>query len=711
MKVVPVTSQVRRDETGDVAVIIYHYDRGHRPRHPSEWAECTALRGKTVPLNNLAYRLRGSSPWRRLTVVAALLTAAVILAFVFTQISSGEQRLASWWPAAGFAAGAAIIAKRRELPLVLAVVLVSTGLASLLAHRPVVVAVAGAVGITAQCWLVRRFAVDREDRPRLFTLGDAARLTVGIALGGVVIGATVFAARLTTSSVDTAFTGAFQVAAGTTSAIVLIVPFFVISRRRRSTQNVRVVALSCSVTTAAAVLAFWPSQEQAFAFLPLPFLAWASLSLTMPAALVQVIIVNAIALTSTGVDGGPFSAVNGPISAVAMIEIYVIASTAMCVFIAAVRNERDSNAEQHAASTALMRQGFARAGTGYLVLRDTEHDTFGILDVNDTALALMPESFRGNGGQHLLIEGSHLHRLCLEALGSHTKVDRSWTDAAPLSVVAEELPDTTNDRVLLVTVMDLSAVEAARRAANEQLRQERETSERLRQTNEKHDLFVASVTHELRTPLTSIVGYTEEALEAAIDDEQRGYLKVVQRNADRLFTLVQDVLNTTHPHSSRETHAKLNLNKIIEDTVDDLQHEATSRGVTLTASAPLEMRTRGSELEIRRGLVNLVANAVKFTPSGGYVMISVSSSDDSFIIDVSDSGPGMNDVELAQAFDRFYRSNDAVAQGIPGTGLGLGIARDVIEANGGTLTLHHNSPHGLTARMQLPRLDGAPLPA
>lgn len=632
-----------------------------------------------------------------------LLTVSVILAFIFTQISSGEQRLASWWPPAGFAAAAAIIAKRRELSLVLTVVLVSTGLASVLAHRPVLVAVAGAVGITAQCWLIRRFAVDAQDRPRLFTVSDAARLTFGIVLGGAAIAGAVFTARLTNSNVDVALSGALQVAAGTTSAIVLIVPFFVISRRRRTTERVRVVVLSYAATTAAALLAFWPSQEQAFSFLPLPFLAWAAFSLSMSTVLVQVVIVNAVALASTGMGGGPFSAVEGPISIVAMIEIYVIANTAMCVFIAAVRNERDSNAEHLAASTALMGQAFARAGTGYVVLRDTEHETFGVLDVNATAIELMPTSFRRHNGHHLIVEGAYLHRMCLEVLRSQEKVERTWDDAAPLSVVAEELPDTANDRVILVTIMNLSAVQAARRAADEQLRQERETSERLRQLNEKHDLFVASVTHELRTPLTSIIGYTEEALDVAVDDDQRGYLTVVQRNADRLFTLVQDVLTATHPRSPKQTHAELDLAKIIEDTVDDLNHEATSRGVTLAASGPAGLSTRGSESELRRGLANLVANAVKFTPSGGQVEIVLSLSQDTVIVDVSDSGPGMNDEELARAFDRFYRSSSAVAQGIPGTGLGLGIARDAIEANSGKLTLLNNSPQGLTARVQLPR--------
>jgi signal transduction histidine kinase len=145
---------------------------------------------------------------------------------------------------------------------------------------------------------------------------------------------------------------------------------------------------------------------------------------------------------------------------------------------------------------------------------------------------------------------------------------------------------------------------------------------------------------------------------------------------------------------------RVDLLDLAEDVVGHLAVLAEEKGQTLSIDGTGKPAAIGDRVVLRQALVNLVDNAIKFTPAGGEVHIQVAELNGRVVVDVTDSGPGIPDEVKPRIFDRFYRG-DKVAES--GTGLGLSIAKGAVEANGGDLTLDQSGPGGTRFRISLPR--------
>ncbi|ANH38223.1 Sensor protein DivL [Nocardioides dokdonensis FR1436] len=240
----------------------------------------------------------------------------------------------------------------------------------------------------------------------------------------------------------------------------------------------------------------------------------------------------------------------------------------------------------------------------------------------------------------------------------------------------------------------------------------RDISERLRleaEADRLRDELLATISHELRTPLTSIIGYTEllEDLERdAMSPLGRDMLAKVRRNAGRELRLVDDLL-TLAVDNLGHMHLRLgdvDLLVLVGEVVEDRRHEARRLGLVITVHGDADTlrAVRGDRHRLTQALDNLVANAVKFTATGGRVDVHVSGLADSTVVTVTDTGAGISSAEQKRVFERLYRGRDASHQAVPGTGLGLALTKGIVEAHQGSVTLRSELGVGTTVTVQLP---------
>jgi two-component system, sensor histidine kinase and response regulator len=236
---------------------------------------------------------------------------------------------------------------------------------------------------------------------------------------------------------------------------------------------------------------------------------------------------------------------------------------------------------------------------------------------------------------------------------------------------------------------------------------EREQNERLRELDRLKDEFVALVSHELRTPLTSIRGYLELVLDGEggeLTEEQRQFLGVVERNADRLLALVGDLLFLAQIEAGKLSleFGAVDLGAVASESVDAARPLADEKEITLSLAVGPVPLLAGDAARIGQLVDNLVSNALKFTPEGGRVDVRAQARNSSAVIEVRDSGIGIPAEEQERLFERFFRSSNATERQIQGTGLGLAISKAIVEAHGGEIAVSSELGVGTTFRVSLP---------
>jgi signal transduction histidine kinase len=252
----------------------------------------------------------------------------------------------------------------------------------------------------------------------------------------------------------------------------------------------------------------------------------------------------------------------------------------------------------------------------------------------------------------------------------------------------------------------LRALEAIRLRERQARSLAEEANERLVEADRLKDEFVALISHDLRTPLTSIIGYIELALDdhgPELDEDRRSYLEVVSRSSERLLRIVDDLLFVARLQAGNLTVARtrLDLCSVAAQSVEEARPRAEAKQLALSflSSGPVFVDAdRGRIFQL---LDNLISNAMKFTPEGGRVDVRVAATGEGAVLEVSDTGVGLG-ADTERVFDRFFRTSSAEARQVPGTGLGLFIARAIVEAHRGRITAANGEPGGATFRIELP---------
>ena len=218
------------------------------------------------------------------------------------------------------------------------------------------------------------------------------------------------------------------------------------------------------------------------------------------------------------------------------------------------------------------------------------------------------------------------------------------------------------------------------------------------------DAFVGSVSHDFRTPLASIVGYLELILdEPDVPDGIRDHLQVIERNTDRLQTLVSDLLKeASRQQGTVKLERELNdVGAVCADVVERCQRAANDAGVTLGIEVSGAVTAVIDRRRIGQAVDNLVSNALRFCPPGGTVAVRVVGDRDSVRIAVQDSGVAVPPEEMEALASRFYRST-GVGEQFPGVGLGIAVTKSIIEAHHGSLAFSTSPGPGTTVTVTLP---------
>jgi two-component system phosphate regulon sensor histidine kinase PhoR len=211
--------------------------------------------------------------------------------------------------------------------------------------------------------------------------------------------------------------------------------------------------------------------------------------------------------------------------------------------------------------------------------------------------------------------------------------------------------------------------------------------------------FVANVSHELKTPLTAIRSFVETLLGGAIDDKERNveFLQKIEKHAVNLSQLIDDILEISRLESKTEIGPfdTVSLNRIVLRVIDIVTEKAKKKQIQIKFASPgREPMIMGIEDHLYRAVLNLLDNAVNYTPEGGMVTITCEIEGNNLLLKVADTGIGIPTEHLPRIFERFYRVDKARSRDLGGTGLGLAIVKHVMTLHHGTVSVESEEGKG-----------------
>jgi signal transduction histidine kinase len=264
----------------------------------------------------------------------------------------------------------------------------------------------------------------------------------------------------------------------------------------------------------------------------------------------------------------------------------------------------------------------------------------------------------------------------------------------------------------------MATLEEANRELTEKNRKLAEMVDKLQEADRIKSNFLATVSHELRTPLTSVIGYSEMLLEGiagALNDEQRDYVRTVMEKGDQLLQLITGILDISRMEAGemRVRRTPFDFGEVVRVAMSTVTPAARRKRVVLDTVVPENLPDAfGDRDKTRQVVLNLVGNAVKFTPEGGTVRVSVAlgglAREDKHAgapglrVAVSDTGIGIPADSLQRVFDPFYQVDNSSTREYGGTGLGLSIVKRFVEAQGGQVWLESEVGRGTTFTFTMP---------
>lgn len=664
--------------------------------------------------------------WSWVSALLAFIVCAELLATTYAHLGTELDYLLP----AGLFTGVAYFTARRYEPLAILAAFAAGFVPLLLDGRPLALSVGEPLVLALEGAAVVRLLLHETWLP-----GDAGANPVGRFLLSCVAGSGLGALGFTLVSL-TAGEGTWWVVlpgalVTQLTSQLLLVPFFLpeltaghhqTSLLERSGRWLTLVAMS--------VIVFSPLQINEGAILLLPVLAWSALRGTVREVLWQLIWLDVLTVVATLSDLGPFArTVDHQRSHLELAwlapQVFLLSCAAVCVpFCMMVGREHLSTSK---AAAERSRNERLLASVGGICIIGTDHrgliDSFNpgaeqILGYRfEDVVGTSPARFHTEAevrrqADRLGCEPTYdavLEALRAQGWGEGVDVEFIRKDGVPriLSLILGPVRDDDGHLVgHVATAEDVTERVRTQQALEEALRIEGDAAERMRDIDRAKDSFVSSVSHELRTPITNIVGYLElleDGMYGDLNAEQHGAVDRIDQNSRRLLALIDDLLalSSIEDLDVELGMEPLDLREIVRHAEEIFRPGLFGRSLRLDVALPRHpVVIVGDAAHLERLVVNLVRNAIKFTPDGGSISVSLRGDGAWWCLEVEDTGMGIAPEEQPMLFNRFFRSTNAEHAAIQGSGLGLSIARTIAERHGAMISVSSTLGVGTVFRVE-----------
>jgi PAS domain S-box-containing protein len=568
--------------------------------------------------------------------------------------------------------------------------------------------------------------LDEVDNSRYHAVTAASALLCGVAAVGVV--------AVAVNPDDALISGLMSFLAALTAQLVVL-PLIIRTSGRPAAAGPGELFVQRVLMAAVTLAVFWPDTHLAVTFAIFPVLGWVAIRGTRRETHVQQFLVclTAYALTFSGRGplGGDiprFPDELGP----ALIYLF-IAAVCYMVVPQTLTVEKLFAMTGHATRSATTLERLLDSASGTVIIAT---DSVGrITHYNAGAQQLVgytPEEVMGlNPGMfhtpaeiarhaaHFGVPADHI-RVVLAMVEAGERRDWEFTNKdgsrrmTSLTLTAVTEPDGTVVGYIGAgeDITERLRVQDALLAA---LDREHASVLRLEEVDHVKQELVSNVSHELRTPITSIAGYAELLSDGSLGNLTEGQVDAVariERNTTRLSLLVADLLTLSKVESGQLefAHDEIDLRDVVHEGLELLEELVRVRTIHLRIELPADpVVIVGDAQALERVVMNLVSNAIKFTPDGGRVVVTLNQTGDGASLVVSDNGMGIPEEDQQHLFTRFFRSSAATEQAIQGTGLGLSIVHSIVTQHGGAVSIDSAPGRGTTVTVLLPH--GAAEPA
>jgi PAS domain S-box-containing protein len=637
------------------------------------------------------------------------------------------------WPV-GLASGALLIVPRFLSPLVTVAVTVLAALTFVVGGYPVAVSIGYGIGVGLEAFVAQQVLTASWNRRMVLrTNSDFGRFMVGTGAGAVT-GALAFMTVSGLTSFGTPWKVGIAVLVTHAAAQLVLLGLFKESAHLPGEGGRREIAAAWANSLAITTIAFVPTEMPSLAFLVIPGLGWMALRASMRQAMLQLVVVAVIASTLTSAGQGPFSDPYlvqnlDPEVRLLPLQAFLIACAMVTVpFSMAVGAQRRSATEAQVERTRSER--LVQSARGIAIIGTDELGRINLFSPGaELILGYTPEEVFGHSTRMFHTQAEIARQAsglgCDPAYLAVVRAtaalppgeSREWEfirkDGTPRWLATILSPITDENGVFMgyvATADDVTDRIETQTALEAALDTEREAVRRLTEVDLVKDRFVSSVSHELRTPITNIVGYLELLMDGVYGDpneEQSRAMSRIELNSRRLLTLIDDLLTLSSMETIDQERrlAPVDLVTVVRRAEEIVRPSLLRRDLRLDVEVPdTKVMIPGDAGQLERLVINLATNAVKFTLDGGSVTLRLlaSHNGDGPVIEVSDTGIGIPEAELDMLFNRFFRATQAREAAVPGSGLGLSIAKAIAELHGGRISATSVYGTGSTFRVEFP---------
>ncbi len=665
--------------------------------------------------------------------IGALLLAVLASAWVAT-VAGDPGLVPAIWPAGGVVAGLLLTSPSRLRPWLLLASLVLILAAFLVNGHDAAPSLGFALSFVAAAWLVReRLVVGLAgERAALRDSGDVSRfvgaLAAGSAVAGVGCGLTLWA-----TGDGRPVLGAIEAFGANAAAVMVLLPLFLTAVSFEPIAGPRERLVQAVLTIGTTLGVFLATDIPPIVFAVMPMFAWHAFRGTLREATLILTVVAVIGSSVTVLGVGPIWALGeryalAPELVSGVLHLFLVDCGLILLplsvmvtqqRIATARADNERETLQRLVASATGTAIIATGADGVITLFNPGAEAM-LGYSSEEVLGQRPDLFHPE--DELRHQAARLRALpnfadiCRASVAAED-ANRLWLfrhkdgQERIMRMTLTAVPDQSGGLSgYLATAEDVTEREAAQRAMLLTLQHQRTAVERLQELERVKGDFVSTVSHELRTPITSIIGYTEvleDGMVGELTDAQLEVVNRVDRNGRRLLLLVEDLLTLSQIESSvlKIEPVVTDIRQVVSNAHCAAATPLAARSLTVTVSTPSEpVVHHGDPVQLERMVTNLLTNAVKFTPDGGTIAVSLRSSGEVSEIVVQDDGVGITEDDQAKLFTRFFRSGEATERAIQGTGLGLTIVQAIVALHGGKIAVSSAHGHGTAVTVTLPRV-------